>query len=264
MKFIFNCLKGIAIGAGAILPGISSGVLCVIFGIYEKLLDSVLNFFQDVKKNFLFLLPILIGVFGGVVLFGNLLNYFFYGYPLQIKSIFIGLILGSIPSLVKEANKKERFEKKNLIFFVITLSIGIGTVFLEKYLDISSLSSFNFPYLVLAGFMMSIGIIVPGVSSTITLMLLGVYSLYLNSVSILYLPVLIPMGIGVIIGSIIFMKITKYLLDHHYSKTFFSIIGFTIGSIFVLLPSIHTFLELVVCICCTILGYILMSLFEKK
>lgn len=60
MKFLLDCIKGIAIGAGAILPGISSGVLCVIFGIYEKLLDSILNFFNNVKKNIRFLSPILI------------------------------------------------------------------------------------------------------------------------------------------------------------------------------------------------------------
>ena len=61
MNFIFDCIKGVAIGAGAILPGISSGVLCVIFGIYEKLIDSILNFFKSPKNNFRFLLPIMIG-----------------------------------------------------------------------------------------------------------------------------------------------------------------------------------------------------------
>ena len=63
MNFLINCLKGVAIGAGAILPGISSGVLCVIFGIYEKLLDSILNFFKDIKNNIKFLLPIILGDF---------------------------------------------------------------------------------------------------------------------------------------------------------------------------------------------------------
>ena len=107
MNFLSDCLKGIAIGAGAILPGISSGVFCVIFGIYEKLLDSILNFFSDVKNNFKFLFPIFIGVVLGIVLFGNVLNYCLYKFPIQTKSIFIGLILGSIPALIKEVNNKE-------------------------------------------------------------------------------------------------------------------------------------------------------------
>ena len=69
MHFIISCFKGIAIGAGAILPGISSGVFCVIFGIYEKLLNSILYFFKDIKNNFKFLLPIVVGVFIGVFIF---------------------------------------------------------------------------------------------------------------------------------------------------------------------------------------------------
>ena len=80
MNFIKRTIMGIAIGAGAILPGISSGVLCLIFGIYEKLLDSILNFFKDIKNNFKFLLPIGIGGILGVVLFSKVLNFFFVNY----------------------------------------------------------------------------------------------------------------------------------------------------------------------------------------
>ena len=105
---ILNVFKGILIGAGAILPGISSGVLCVIMGIYEKLLDSVLNFFKDIKNNVKYLFPIVLGGIIGIILFSNLLNYFFYQFPIQTKSIFIGLIIGTIPELIKEVNKKEK------------------------------------------------------------------------------------------------------------------------------------------------------------
>ena len=83
---------------------------------------------------------------------------------------------------------------------------------------------------------MSAGVIVPGVSSTLILMLLGIYESYLFSVSTIYLPFLFPLCIGLFIGSIIFMKITKFLMDKFYCQTFFAIIGFTLGSIFVLYP----------------------------
>ena len=83
---------------------------------------------------------------------------------------------------------------------------------------------------------MSAGVIVPGVSSTLILMLLGIYESYLFSVSTIYLPFLFPLCIGLFIGSIIFMKITKFLIDNFYCQTFFTIIGFTLGSIFVLYP----------------------------
>ena len=157
MKFLSNCLKGVAIGSGAILPGISSGVFCVIFGIYEKLLDSILNFFHDIKNNLKFLLPILIGVSFGIILFGNVLNYCLYQFPIQTKSIFIGLILGSLPSLLKECNKKQVSKQPyHWFFFLLALFIGISCIILEKTLAIQTLETITFPYLILCGFLMSV------------------------------------------------------------------------------------------------------------
>ena len=261
MNGFINILKGIFIGAGAIVPGVSSGVLCVIFGIYEKLLDAVLNFFKDIKQNIKFLFPIALGVGIGVLLFSNILNYLLYEFPIQTKSIFIGLIIGTIPSLIKEVNEKETFKPQNVIYLLIALAIGIITVVLENRMHITTnLDNISIMYLVMCGVIMSVGIVVPGVSSTIILMLLGVYSVYLQSVANLYLPVLIPLGIGLILGSIIVMKLTKKLLEKYYAQTFYSIIGFTIGSIFVLLPQGMTLLETILCVLCIILGVYISSI----
>lgn len=255
MNGFLNVVKGIFIGAGAIVPGVSSGVLCVIFGIYEKLLDAVLNFFKDIKQNIKFLFPIVLGVGIGVLLFSNMLNYLLYEFPIQTKSIFIGLIIGTIPSLIREVNEKETFKPQNVMYLLIALAIGVITVVLENRMHIvNNVDGMSIVYLVVCGAIMSVGIVVPGVSSTIILMLLGVYSVYLQSVANLYLPVLIPLGIGLILGSIIVMKLTKKLLETYYSQTFYSIIGFTIGSIFVLLPQGMTVIEQVLCVLCIILG----------
>ena len=81
--------------------GISSGVLCVIFGIYEDLLDHILNFFSDIKKHGKFLFPIFLGGIVGVLIFSNIIKFFLIKYPLQTKSIFIGFIIGGIPALIK-------------------------------------------------------------------------------------------------------------------------------------------------------------------
>ena len=252
MTGFLNIIKGIFIGAGAIVPGLSSGVLCVIFGIYEKLLDAVLNFFKDIKQNIKFLFPIALGVGIGVLLFSNGLNYALYAFPIQTKSIFIGLILGTIPSLIKEVNEKQSFRPQNVVYLLIALAI---TVILENQMTIiSNVEEINSFYLILCGVIMSLGIIVPGVSSTIILMLLGVYSIYLQSVANLYLPVLIPMGIGLVLGSIVVMKVTKILLEKQYAKTFYSIIGFTIGSILVLVPQGMNTLEMILSILCILLG----------
>ena len=255
MKGFLNIIKGIFIGAGAIVPGVSSGVLCVIFGIYEKLLDAVLNFLKDIKQNIKFLFPIVLGVGIGVLIFSNALNYVLYEFPTQTKSIFIGLIIGTIPSLLKEVNEKEKFHPQNLIYLLIALGIGIISVILENRISIiRDIGDINIFYLVICGAMMSLGIIVPGVSSTMILMLLGVYPVHLQSIATINLPVLIPMGIGLLLGSIIVMKITKRLLEKYYAKTFYSIIGFTIGSIFVLFPQGMTDSEMFLSVLCILLG----------
>lgn len=236
MRFIKSFFQGILIGAGAILPGISSGVLCVIFGIYENLLNCVLSFFKNIKENFKYLFPIGVGSIIGVVLFGNILKYLFFAYPIQIKFIFIGLILGSIPSLIKESTSKVNFKPYYLIFTLITLLLGIFLVILEQKISKFNDTDYNFLFLVISGFFMSAGIIIPGVSNTLILMLLGIYELYLDAVSIIYLPFLFPLLIGIFLGSIFFMKLTKFLLDKFYPQTFFAIIGFTLGSVFILYP----------------------------
>lgn len=263
MKFIVDFVKGILIGAGCILPGISSGVLCVVFGIYDKLLDSILNFFKDIRKNFIFLCPIVLGGLVGVIIFSKILQFLLYTYQLHTKSIFIGLILGGVVLLFKQISKNEKFKIKNLVYLVISLVIGLGMVYIENKVGIDSVDNVSYMYLIISGFLMSIGIVVPGVSNTIILMLLGVYSLYLSSVSTLYLPVLIPMGIGLIFGSIIFMNIIKFLLDKFYIKTMFLIIGFTLGSIFVLIPKIENLLEMFIAVFCIISGYLIINMINN-
>lgn len=262
MNFVSNFFKGLLIGSGAILPGISSGVLCVIFGIYEKLLDSILGFFKNIKKNLKFLFPLLLGGLLGILIFSKLLNYLLYAYPTPTKSTFIGLILTTIPSLLKEVNHKHKFKLTYVFYLIIALLIGLLTVILEKNIVVSSNNEFNYFYLIMCGFLMSIGVVVPGVSSTIILMLLGVYSAYLTSISSLYLPILAPMGIGLILGSFIFMKLTKICLDKFYVQTFYTIAGFTLGSILVIWPDFSFDLNGLFSFLCMLIGPML-SLVKK-
>ena len=239
MNFLFNLVIGILIGFGAILPGVSSGVFCVIFGIYEKLVDSVLTLFKDFKKNFVFLLPIGLGSFLGIVLFGNVLKYFFNTFKFQACYTFIGLILGTIPALFKQANFDKCIQLKRLLPLIISFSIGVLLIVFENHFDFNNIVLdfiYNPFYLVFAGFIMSIGIVVPGVSNTIILMCLGVYSEYLSAIASVNLRLLVPLAIGVLLGSIVWLKIINILLKKYHQSTFLVIIGFTLGSIFVLYP----------------------------
>ena len=235
------------------------GVFLVIFGLYEKLLDSILNFFKNVKENLKFLLPIIVGGIVGVLVVSNFLNFFLTKYPLQTKSIFIGLILGTMPSLFKNIKEKPNFKKKHYILLIISLIIGLGLMFLEGNMTGFENISYNSIYFFISGMIMSIGVIVPGVSSTILLMLLGVYNVYLSSLASIYFPVLIPMVIGLVIGGFICMAITKKLLERYASQTLCVILGFSLGSIFVLIPNMNGILDVFLAIFCGILGFMIAS-----
>ena len=109
MDFLLSILKVFLISLGAILPGVSSGVLCVIFGIYEKLVDSFLSIFKDFKKNFAFLLPIIIGIVIGFFIFGSILNSIFNSYNSECKSLFLGIASLRERCYQKKKKKEESF-----------------------------------------------------------------------------------------------------------------------------------------------------------
>lgn len=260
MSFLISIVKGIAIGAGAILPGISSGVLCVIFGIYEKLVDSVLGIFHNFKKNFRFLFPIAIGVAIGFFLFGNILNYMFANFESECKLLFLGLILGSIPSLFKEANKKKNFRLYFIFYTLVSFAFGIFLFLLENNISNSYVGNQNgFIFLFLSGFAMSAGVIIPGISSTVILMCFGTYFIYLEAISVFNLNVLVPMGIGLVCGSIFFLVLIRFLLKNYPCQTYYSVIGFVLGSTFVLVPTHFSFFSLFL----FLIGFIFALKFEK-
>ncbi len=266
MRFLLDFFKGLLLGSGAILPGISSGVFCVIFGIYEKLVDSILNIFNDFKKHFSFLFPIALGGIVGVLLISKLLKFLLTIYPIPTNFCFIGLILGSLPILFKRANKLNGFRLHYLIYFLFTLLLGILFIRLEYVLPQLINLDFGqnyFFYLVLAGFLMSIGIVVPGISSSLILMCLGIYGTYISSVASLNLAVLFPMGIGLVLGCIIFLKIIQFLLNKYYPQTFYGIIGFVLGSILILYPGFNFNLEGFVSIILFLLSFFISFKLEK-
>lgn len=237
MGLFYQLIIGILIGAGAILPGISSGVLCVIFGIYDKLVNSVLGFFKNWKENIKFLFPIILGVGIGVVLLGNLLKTLFCLYPVPTKTAFLGLILGCVPSLFKIANSKKGFRLHYLFYTFLSLVFTTLLLILENSFTSNTLTNTsNSLFLVLSGFIMSAGIVVPGVSSTVLLMILGTYETYLNAVASINISILFPMGIGLILGGLSFLKLTQYLLKNYFAQTYYTIIGFVLGSLVILWP----------------------------
>lgn len=217
-----------------------AGVFCVAFGIYEKLIDAFLHFFKNIKKNTAFLLPIILGTLVSIFVFSNFLQIVFNNFYMLTSFAFIGLILGSFPIVFRQADVS-KISFTHIMCLIFSLVFSIYLIVLEKT-SVLSLNSFSNLYLVLAGFLMSAGIVIPGVSKTVILMMLGVYSSYLSAISTLNFSILIPIGIGLVLGSVVFMGLINFLFSHFKSYTYFLISGFVLGSVFVIFPGVtHSF-----------------------
>ncbi|MFA5408341.1 MAG: DUF368 domain-containing protein [Bacilli bacterium] len=247
MNFIKQIIIGIVIGGGMILPGVSGGVLAVVFGVYEPMLEAVLHFFKSVRKNIIFLVPLIMGTVIGVLLFGKVLFFVFDNYPMEAKYVFIGLILGGLPVLFKEAKLKGH-KKINIVALTISLVIAVALFVLGKNVLNINLSSyisnntFSFLLLFITGVIFIAGKVIPGISSSFMLMLIGMYQFILNILNNpfnlttnQYLQ-LIPFTLGMIIGAISLMQLVEHLIKEHYSATYSIIIGFVIGSITAIYP----------------------------
>ena len=210
------------------------GVFCVAFGLYEKLIDACLHFFKDIKKNTTFLLPIILGALASIFVFSKFLQVAFNNFYAITSYAFIGLILGSVPIVFKQAEVR-KITFPHIMCLILSFVFSIYLIVLEKN-AIYTLASFSNAYLILAGFLMSAGIVIPGISKTVILMMLGIYSSYLAAISSLNFSILIPLGIGLILGSVIFMFIINFLFSHFKSYTYFLILGFVLGSVLVIFP----------------------------
>ena len=232
------------------------------FGLYEKIINSIIHFFKDVKNNIKYILPIGIGCFVGIFVFGNILKIAFNKFYMEVSFAFIGLILGSLKLVLKQANiKKVTFS--HIVCLFVTFSFSLYLITLENsqgtFLNANSNSS-----LILAGIAMSSGIVIPGVSKTVILIMLGLYETYLSAISTLNLTILIPIGIGLLIGGIIFLSIINFLFKYLKSYTYFGIIGFILGSIFIIYPGfsydIHGIISILLLIISFVIGFKLCKL----
>lgn len=241
MSVFHLILSGILIGTGVVLPGVSGSVIAIIMGVYDYIIyllnDSELNSYSKIVK----LLPIMLGLIFGIILFGNVLLIFYKYFKYEMMYIFIGLILGEVPLLMKKV-KQKKSEKINGLLLFSSILISFLLVFLPNIFDISNSNSFNPLNLFIAGLLYISGKIIPGISSSLFLMILGLYEYILNilsnplSLTLSEFIMLIPFFIGIIIGMVFLVKLINYLLNNHFSKTYSVIIGFVIGSVFALYP----------------------------
>lgn len=249
MKHLINALKGALVGVANVIPGVSGGTIAVITGIYENIINIVSNIlkhlrnWKELKKDLIYIIPIGIGAVVGILLLSKLIKFLLESYNMQTMYAFLGLIIGSIPLIFKKANEK-KFKKRYLIPFAITLLIMIGLVILNSQVDTTvTLQEFEKTPIELfkVGIYGVIGaatMVIPGISGSMVMMIIGVYNAVINAVSALDIVILIPFAIGMVVGIILISKLIKLLLEKWHGYTYYAILGFILGSIIFIYPGI--------------------------
>lgn len=222
-------LKGIIVGIGGIAPGLSGSVLLVIFGLYQKTINAISTLFKNFKKNISFLIPLVAGFGIGVLIFSKIVDFFLNNFEIQTRFAFLGLVLGTIPLFFKEV-KKEGFSKKYYIFIIVAACIGIALFSINKG-AFPQIENPNLFQSVLLGVAVAGSSIVPGVDSAVILSTFGLYELYVNSLANLNFSVLIPAGLGLLIGAFLISIIMSTLVKRFYTATFSIIFGLFISII---------------------------------
>jgi putative membrane protein len=237
---VIDFLKGLVIGMGAIAPGVSGGTLAVILGVYEKITHAIANVFHEFWKKVKEFFPLVFGGAVGVLGFSNIISYLFNNHELEVKYLFIGLMVGTFPSLRKQADKKG-FRSSYLIPFIITLVTAILLSPQGSTISSGSTSTqLHFLILALCGAIIGFGTIFPGISASFILMYLGTYGVIMDGIARLNPAVLLPAGLGFVISVLGFAKLINMLFKKAYGFTYYAIFGLTIGSVFAIFPGFGT------------------------
>ena len=237
LSWISKMIKGIVIALGFILPGISGGVLAAILGIYERMIRFLAHPFKQLKEDVLYFLPVAIGMLLGIGLFSYPIEYLLEHYQVYVLWSFAGAIIGTVPSLVKEANRDSERDKIDLIWFWSTFIVS-GIALYGLNFVVGSLSA-SFLTFILAGSLLALGILVPGLSPSNLLLILGLYAPMLTGFKSFDLfGTFLPIGIGAVLTLIAFSKFMDYALRVYHSRVYHFIIGIVLSStLLILLPN---------------------------
>lgn len=231
---LFAMLKGALVGLGAILPGISGGVLCVVLGIYRPLMALMAHPIREFRKHYRYFIPIFIGFALGVLGISKALQWVLERYETAAVWLFVGLIVGTVPSLWKEAGKQGH-TKGNLVIGAAAFALMLSFLLL-----IGGAGTLNLPpslwLWLLCGVLWGLGIIAPGLSPSSLFFFLGVMEAMMAGISGLNMAVILPMGLGLLLCVITLSRGIGSLLANHYSAFMHAVLGLTLASTIVILP----------------------------
>lgn len=267
MQFFIRILQGALIGLGAVLPGISGGVLCVIFGIYKTIMEFLAEPFRNFKTHVPKLIPIgLSGVIGFLGI-ANVLSVLLEKYPAPSVCVFVGLIGGMLPSLYREAGEQGR-SRASYVSMYVFMTVIFGFLVALQVLNVVITPSFG--WYVFCGFCLALSVIAPGMSFSTLLMPLGLYEPFVAGIGHMDLEVLIPGGIGALATVVLFSKAVNTLFQKHYSVAFHAIVGVVIAATIMIIPfrsfgeSWRSFVVNMLCLIVGIVVAVLLDRFNQK
>ena len=292
MNFLRLILIGIAIGMANVIPGVSGGTLAVVFNIYDKFVNAITLNLKKLRENWRFIVPLLSGMALGVLIFSKLITILYTNFPVQTNFFFTGLILGSIPMLFlymakSEDGQKMGFSKK--ITVILCAVAGLVLLLTFSYLEVkygggdkTGGMSADLPQwtvklagqIFFAGLVGAVAMIVPGISGSLLMLILGVYPIVMKSIPALFLPseslhaliLLLPNGAGVLIGLLCGAQLVRYLLKKVPNHTYAVIFGLLCGSEINIFPgvgSVHSPAQAIACTLCLMVG-VAMAYFSTK
>ena len=246
MKFLFDILRGCAIGVANIIPGVSGGTLAVSMGIYDKIISSVTGLFRHFKKSITTLLPYGIGMVVGLLGLSFIIEFLFAHYPLPTILLFIGLILGGVPAIWQKI-RGQRIGVTGIILFFIFFALLILLPFIagEERTDlVLTADTITVIKLFFIGMIASATMVIPGVSGSMILMSLGYYAPILTSINnfvravldfninaaLAECAVLVPFGIGILVGIFAIAKLIEFLLARFNTYTYCAVLGLVAAS----------------------------------
>ncbi|MDO4995846.1 MAG: DUF368 domain-containing protein [Bacilli bacterium] len=237
-------IKGFFFGLANIIPGVSGGTIAITMGIYEDMISSISGFFKNPKKSIMYLMPIGIGAVLSILLMSKVISFCLDKFPASTNLFFIGLIVGGIPLLTKKV-KNAKFNPVNAFLLLLTFSIIMFMTFSDgggSNIDLTNITFGKMILLFIIGMIAAGCMVIPGISGSFVLMLLGAYQPIISVIGDLTnfsnlghnMTILIPFGIGVVVGIIVIAKILEYLFSKYEVSTYYAILGFIVASVIVL------------------------------
>ncbi|MBQ7001393.1 MAG: DUF368 domain-containing protein [Oscillospiraceae bacterium] len=221
--------KGIIVGLGGVAPGLSGSVLLIIFGLYQRTLDALAGIVTNFKRNLRFLLPLVGGMFLGVLLFSKLIDYLLAFHEVPTRFCFLGLILGTLPMVWQEV-KKEGFRPYH--YAIIVLAAVFGTAFFTLNTDVfPQVTDPTLLQCIALGVAVAATAIIPGVDPAVFLSTLGFYEMYVGALADLNLQILAPMVLGLAAGAVGISFVMSVLFRRFYTVSYSVIFGIFLSMI---------------------------------